>query len=480
MKTALLTSLLFCALSLGVTAVLAAVEPAAAGEKAELQKKYSDAIREIELSSGAYDRRLIEPLRSLASLLNERGEYEAAVQVYGRLLHLNRINNGFYHPGHLQIVRKIIEANTARADWRDLDDNHDYLYWLYQRVYEDDPEHLAAGMGEVLDWKLTFLPLNGQGDKTRALLELEEISEQRLKVLAAAPDAGYPAVASALYQRAMLHYLYVLALDEGDLTGRHLLDREGPPPDPQRTAGWVGLRRVAPVARSLFPVNKVRPVIDSHLLKGRRLLERVEKMAELEPPERRSESRGMARLHSADWYLLMGRKRVAMEAYREAYQLLLDAGIPVERVDAFFARPRVLPQERFSARLPTLDELDGGRDETRLDDFRAWSKAVPGVNFPQTNRDYLSTENGEYVELKLNVGLDGKVFNARDPRFTTIRDARGNTSRVRIVDDGGRGDHSRRRALDRVEQLVFRPRLEQGRPVASKGLRMRYYYSLDD
>lgn len=485
MKTALLISLLFV---LATAADAGAAEKAAAEATAGLLDKYRESIRSVELSSGAYDRQLIEPLRSAARLLSERGDYEEAVRAYSRLLHLNRINNGFYHPGHLDIVGKIIENNAARQDWPGLNNNHDYLYWLCQRVHENDPAKLAPRIRQVLQWKVAYLSLNPQSDKSSSLVELEHLSEHLLTTLIDG-EADYRLLASALYQRALIHYFYAVALDQdrASITALRLLNREAPHlkyQDEQTTLGPLHLLLEedpffpgAPAGR--MPHNRIKPIIDRHMVEGRRLLERILESAKGQPVEgSRKESEALARVYLADWNLLMGRRGSALAGYQEAYKLMLDAGVDPDRVNAFFSRPAVLPRAGFLPALPASGEVASTGTEIALDDYLAWTRALPAVNFPREPvPDYVRLDEREYLELEFDVGLNGKVFETPDSHSMMRSKPRGNTRQIQILDEKSKGDRSRRTALDEVEQLTFRPRLVNGEPVVAEGVRMRYFYS---
>lgn len=475
-------------LSLLVVASLSA--GANAAEKISLVEEYSESIRDIELSSGAYDRQLIEPLQSLARLMSERGEYAEAVQVYTRLLHLSRINSGFYDEKHLGIVEKIIENNAAQGDWLAVNDNQSYSYWLSQRAYEQDGEKLTTEIHKVLDWKLMFLGLDDQRDKSRQLLELEIIAEHQLAVLEEHYGENHPALAPALYKRALVHYFYAVAIDESGPTGRRLEQKEAPQPAEDGTMSM-------PPRLPLLSNEETKPIIVSHLHKGKRLIERMAENLRMEAGSLEAkQAEAMARLYLADWELLMDRRKAALDGYKRSYRMLLEAGVDREDVNAFFARPVLIPAEEFhpiflrepdsaslqtetGARCPEVSEVSA-TSHLQLGDYLAWTKFLPGVGFPSRAKPaYVPLDVEGCVELEFDVGLHGKTFRTKDPRFASARSAEGNSSQISIIGDRDIAAGKRRRALEETELMTFRPRLADGKPVASSKVRMSYFYSLD-
>ena len=65
-------------------------------EREQQELELRDAIEAVEVESGPFDQSLKEPLEDLAELLTAAGEHSEALQLYGRLLHINRINQGLY------------------------------------------------------------------------------------------------------------------------------------------------------------------------------------------------------------------------------------------------------------------------------------------------------------------------------------------------------------------------------------------------
>lgn len=146
------------------------------------------------------------------------------------------------------------------------------------------------------------------------------------------------------------------------------------------------------------------------------------------PPE----ARGIALTLLADWYLLFNRKQSARIAYEEAYSALVSEGVEHQHIQQFFSRPKALPALRFPAE-------DGNEDA-------ATPKAAEEVNEPRT-----------YALASFYVTSSGRPRN------------------IKILESQPAGDLSlQRRARRAIRSMRFRPRMENGTPVQSASVNMRY------
>ncbi|MGQ9426195.1 tetratricopeptide repeat protein [Gilvimarinus sp. F26214L] len=444
---------------------------------------YLKALQRIEQDSGPFDFQLVEPLRALANLFSEEGEHDQALQLYTRLLHVNRINNGFYHESHLPIVENIMDELAAQSAWAGLDQSQEYRHWLSQRIHEEDPVRLAQSVGRLFDWKLRFIALAPGDDKSGILLELEELAEQRMDLLSQA-QAGHAELVPALYHRALVHYLKAVAIDEYGATGRRLVEREAPATYRDET---VFSTRAAD--RALTTNEVTWPLISTELSKGRSLLRTAIATAE---GDGATETAAMARLHLADWELLMGRPGRARRSYEQTYRDLSALDIEQSVLDAFFSRPRVIPVAEFQDRVPRTPEPavtdrpkgedeKGEEDALRLEDYFAGPHRLAGLKLPGEDffGDMDAGEAREHVDLVFTAELRGRRMRTRHPRSSLARVSRGRggVADLHVPDslDGAR----KRQVIDDLEALTFRPRLEGGRTVASARSRMRYFFAAD-
>lgn len=135
---------------------------------------------------------------------------------------------------------------------------------------------------------------------------------------------------------------------------------------------------------------------------------------------------GTAMILLGDWYLMFDRRSAARETYATAYSKLQESGIQKVEINKLFAQPHSLP----ALQLPT--------------DYQA-------------TQDDNNSSNGGYVIAKFDVSKNGWAKN------------------IEIVESSPADDIPlRRRAKDSIRTTRFRPRLENGQPVATAGVNIKY------
>jgi hypothetical protein len=150
------------------------------GDSLESLSDFDALLAEMETAYGPYDYRLAETLQSAGDLLDSRGEYAAAAQLYERSLHITRINNGLVSEAQLAIVEKLINCGSAMADWALVDENYQYLHFLYTRLYKDNIPQLRRGLAQVADWHVLAINNDLAGDKLTHLRHAHKVYQQRL------------------------------------------------------------------------------------------------------------------------------------------------------------------------------------------------------------------------------------------------------------------------------------------------------------
>jgi len=150
------------------------------GARLETLGDFDALLAEMETKYGPYDFRLAETLQSAGDLLDSRGEYKAAAQFYERSLHITRINSGLVSEAQLAIVEKLINCGSAMEDWALVDENYQYLHFLYTRLYKDNISQLRRGLAQVADWHVLAVNNGLAGDKLTHLRHAHKVYQQRL------------------------------------------------------------------------------------------------------------------------------------------------------------------------------------------------------------------------------------------------------------------------------------------------------------
>ena len=271
-----------------------------------------------------------------------------------------------------------------------------------------------------------------------------------------------PKMAPWLYFTAMDRYRLagILASDD-ERVGYHEL---------RKMANEGGGKKLIAPSRGIYSywtqaglASSVRDLRKTHMKEATR---KFTEMVEIFENAGNPEAQAMARIYQADFQLLYNRG-TPFANYRQAQELLRQAGIPEERIETFFGRPQLIPANRFHL---TLDEAIENQEaelaaRTQADDparqapYFAWDASVLTVRAP------LPIES-------LNAARE--TYEPFDLRFRLS--ARGDVRAVNVVSatDSGTGQY-RNLVREAAYDLHFRPALENGRGQPQSGLYMRFH-----
>lgn len=140
-------------------------------------------------------------------------------------------------------------------------------------------------------------------------------------------------------------------------------------------------------------------------------------------PELPADAYGIALTHLGDWYLLFNKRTTARKTYQTAYAKLEESGMQPEDIDRLFSTPRSLP----ALRMPFEYEDDDA--------------------------------NSPYVIARFDVSKTGRARN------------------IEIIESSQAGDESLKRQAKRtIAATRFRPRIEDGQPVETPGVNIKYVF----
>jgi len=124
--------------------------------------------------------------------LQERDEHGAALPLLHEALLATRASRGLYHEDQLDILHRLIESESMRANWRQVNDYFALLRSLYERLYADDPDRLELGLALVTDWHVDALRHDLDDRAVPHLRQARELLKLRLGLAetAPSPDAG--------------------------------------------------------------------------------------------------------------------------------------------------------------------------------------------------------------------------------------------------------------------------------------------------
>ncbi len=254
-------------------------------------------VEQIERATHRYHEDLIEPLTLLGDAHMQAEEYEKAVDLYGRAVHIDRVSNGLHTPHQANVVYKEAQALTKLGNLVEANNRYEYAYELQIRGFEPGDEALLEPTYQLADWYMT----NGNILPARVLYQnAVDILEQNGR--GEHPDAIRPLRAIALtYRLQRFPPIYLRRTDSGEspFSFSDADDEITPSLD-------AGARTIAQ-----FP-------------RGERALASVIKIVDADPGSD-PEQQAQAYLELADWYLLFEHKRRYEPLYAHVYEMLGEA-----------------------------------------------------------------------------------------------------------------------------------------------------------
>ncbi|MEM8768060.1 MAG: energy transducer TonB, partial [Pseudomonadota bacterium] len=343
-------------------------------------------IREIEQSSHRFDPALVRPITMLGDIQVQEGEYNAALDSFGRAIHLERVNSGLVSAGQVEIVYREAEVYRTLGDFETANEREEYAYHVLQRAHDPYSEDMLPGLFHLARWY----------EKTHNVFAARHLYQRATDVLIA-NGKGQTMEAIPAWQGVARTYrlerfppIFIDASDASSYASSM-----------QPTYGPVTLNNFPAGERALQAIIQIHRSYDSPT------------------PEI-----AQAILDLADWHLLFEKTREAFPLYQLAYDLMAtEENFPVED---FFGRPKLIhfpapsdpsvpeaPQseaeglvtvqfditERGSTRrLETLDSQPEGMMDFRVRKSLRVSRFRPALvnGAPAPTRDYTYTHRFTY------------------------------------------------------------------------------------
>lgn len=416
----------------------AAVDPPPEASAAEATRRqqsiahYERQIREREAEHGVYDPATGEYLLAVGLVHQQAGNHSEAVRAFNRALQIKRVNEGLHGAGQVIILEQLLKSNIAAAAWEEVDRNYHQLLWVHKRNYDLGDPRLLPVIDMVGRWKLKAYKEDLLEDSAiRTLGESEKLFSGVIAILQSQYGEHDPRLIDPLYGRALTNYQYAIEVANapqeefhgvGSPTRTQVICRTIPTPN-------GGARRICNTIRVPDPTyyasqssNQDFAVAQRIATVGRSLKQIVE--IHETRPDLSVASHARALAHLADWRLLRGKRMTAYENYKTAYRLLADAGDQEALISELFGAPRHLP----ALRLP----------------------------LPQVDKKLEEEKKTTTVLASFDVSGNGRPKN------------------IRIIEsDPENATSARRRAKKTIRARLYRPRFENGEPVATLNNKIR-------
>lgn len=431
-------------------------------EEAELNhtiSRYSDEVLRLESENGAYNNELTEELISLGRAYSNAGNHAEALKVYQRALHINRINAGLHNLDQLFILELVIEANTALQDYAELTDNFAYMLWVYNRNYGDRDLQLLPVFQRIANWHLDAYEQTDIPESLGHLVIAANLFDKALETVKLTRGADDPEMIKPLY--GIVHANFKLIEPYGHIKDIDMFmgSRSVPllPSNFSTSMDDSGMLRNRFIdqnynrdhlSRVLDEEKHTASLIQNSYKSGRGALEKIIDI-HLKNPEIPRTSLAYALTHLGDWYQRFSKRDASARYYQQAYALLMEINAGPAVIQDLFSRPVSLD----SLTVPHLLEIGMLNALAPLD---LSETSDMDIEQKMTSNDL---KDVYYVVAEFDVTAYGSIRNLSFIGSNPVDDVR-----------------FRRMARDRITTTPFRPRMEDGKPIATENVKMFYTF----
>ena len=455
--------------------------------------KFEEQLADLESSFGAYDRSLLEPLQNLTELALEQSEYERVGELQNRQLQVLRTVLGFRHPEIVPLLQEIVTNEIRLGKWESVSDHLEHIQFLVSGDPENNAIATIDAMRQQAYWHLARVYLDEREDRARNFMEARELTDDLADLAKAEFGEDSNELIPSLYELALTEYRLVELMNADDGIAGDTIER---------------LIRAEGVARlqlygnnrmnveNLFGTRNYIPIVERGELIGEAYLRdaenTVKEIGEIAEKSGNLETQAMALIYAGDMQQVMG-KGTSMRKYREARELLLEAGVDSAKIEKFFNQPSLIP---YPTMFLTLDEalayLEQGKqgieslgtanqssenessenettedqssepqstDPVHLGQLVAWQEGLPDVAMPIATAGF----------LKMNL-----AFNAVDA--TVSVSSAGKVSAVEVLAANPAEQKVEREASNALRDINVRPAIFEGRAKRLQDVHIRYLF----
>ncbi len=439
--------------------------------------RYESGIGTTLETTGPYSDQLREQYLSLGELYQQQGDHEKAITTFESAMHIDRVNDGLFTLRQLPVVQNIIESYTALADFDELNDHQEYLYYIQQKSYADDDPRLLAAKEAWADWNVQSFLKEGvvrggfnpgaAGTLSMGTTGYDYVAVQnprngsviyvprnQMNNVLNPSIAGTNAALNDYYMRSAPYAvapeqlvdvrlrrardLYEEIIESGngdgdDIEVQHKLANIAYAVKRQLEAMQVRSQENSlSFNRITAPAPSV-PLITQGYSNNREALEAIAARLE-QDPNRNAVALARAYITLGDWSLAYDRPQRGRDEYDKALAVLAEAGLPQEEISRIFNPSPLIPLPGFA--------------------LHPYSRSLYGIA-----ADAELAFDG-YVDMTLTINNFGTV---RSPRVTAV--SPGTSQRLRSL------------LLDYLRNQPMRPLVQNGSLMKESELTLRVHYS---
>jgi tetratricopeptide (TPR) repeat protein len=368
---------------------------------------YEQVLEELEYEGGAWGVQIAEELSTLGTLLHQQGNYEEAIDIFDRAVHINRINHGLFSPQQVPLIERAVDGHLALGQWNEADELQQYAFYVQTRAYGYGDPRMIDVFQNLAKWNIESFYRGVDEDPTLRLRQTFLLFRAAADTVAAhfgPRDARYVellrdvAGASDMMTRYALPGVQVSTPINPNI--RMVSEFAGGSRRPRSTGG--GERALRSIID--FYSSPRRPDTDE---------------------TRIAKAQAIADL--GDWYMIQSRRPAAMRAYRDAYEALQDSERADELAQQIFGEIVFLP--KFSnfddtkkealgihpdsgARLGYVDMSFDVSQYGRANNFEVLAQEPPGLT--RVDSEIISTVRNNMVRPII---IDGRTINSTAQRY---------------------------------------------------------------
>ncbi len=461
---------LACFMLIGYSEPLRAQDAVAlSNQSLEALQSYEDQLADLESEFGPYHPSLLEPLAAMEVLLNEMGNYTRVAAMQGRRLQIQRTEFGFENPELISLLEEMITTQLHLQDWQSVADTLDHIRHLYAVNAGPDSETVLETMSRQAQWMLARVYLDRDVARADLVLDARDLYDETLRLAEEKYGEASPELIPWLYDRALsLYYLVAMLNTDNGLASTaidEVIHRDGMARLHSMSAsGSLGAINLYGPTTRVPIVDEDEPVGVAYLRQAKGFIHDIEDIGK---ESNDKELLGLAALYKGDLNILMQRSS-GRKDYREARDLLLEAGIDAERIDRFFARPMALPMPKFYADFAGLESyqqsllIDSPVEAGAMNNvgvLLAWDEDMRAVSMPRAPAHFATLEiEKNRVDAEFRISTKGQV------------------SSVDVLTAEPDDNKVKRTAWRALREISFRPPFVDNRTQTVNNARIRYEF----
>lgn len=389
--------------------------------------------------------------------LLENNLFTEAEKVFAEAVQNIKINYGLDSPFQLPAVNLLGKALIAQGSWAALDRQLAYFEWINDSNYNKDIE-VYLRWTEVLSrlYLAAAADINNSAN-AHYLVTAKNLNWRAVSAIESTFGEQSLRLAPWLYNIVLIHYYQSSISNRRFLTSYTYKSESS-----EIVSGWA-LGKSESLQKS-YGIGK-------ELLQRIRVLYRNSNLAN-------AESDAVNLIYRADWDVLFGKSRSALNLYNRAYVALLTTGLSTQELDGFFSRAKVLPEQSLEVDWYELNDSAQAANSTNPLSFTAWSPVFPATELPEKELPGLTSRRRNGSAL-FRFDLVPQHRNSTEVAGVNLQPDM-KAENFQFLSSSPDWESLETQVQKEISQLHFRPRLQNGRVMTNTTIEMDYSFYLEE